>query len=193
MRSKRIFTKEELDLIANPAFTASEVGTKLNVCAGTIYRARKAKGFVVPIGAKKDKPNVAKERKEIRICKNPECAKTFVTTRAHKKQYCSRSCNIKVNNPAWKRGPRKSKETTPAYRSYSRKVHTLSHKVYLENIDLINPNRYPRTLCGVVGGWQLDHIIPIKECFKRGMSPEEAAVVTNLRMLPWKENLTRKI
>ena len=60
------------------------------------------------------------------------------------------------------------------------------------NIDLINPNRYVRTLCGVKDGWQLDHIIPIKECFERNIPPEEAASINNLRMLPWKDNLMRQ-
>lgn len=67
----------------------------------------------------------------------------------------------------------------------------LSRKVYNENIDIINPERHPRTICGVEGGWQLDHIIPIKERFEKGISPEEASVLSNLRMLPWKENLMR--
>ena len=57
---------------------------------------------------------------------------------------------------------------------------------------MINPNRYTRTLCGVDSGWQLDHIVPIKECFEKGLSIEEASAVTNLRMLPWKNNLMRQ-
>jgi hypothetical protein len=77
------------------------------------------------------------------------------------------------------------------YKRYARKVHRLSGKIYTENIDIINPNRYTRTLCGVEGGWQLDHIITIKECYKRGMTPEEASDISNLRMLPWKDNLMR--
>lgn len=77
------------------------------------------------------------------------------------------------------------------YKTYARKVHRLSGKVYNEHIDTINPNRYPRTLNGVEGGWQLDHIIPIKECYKQGKTPEEASDVSNLRMLPWKQNLMR--
>jgi hypothetical protein len=77
------------------------------------------------------------------------------------------------------------------YKTYARKVHRLSGKTYTENIDIINPNRYNRTLCGVKNGWQLDHITPIKECYERGISPEEASLVTNLRMLPWRDNLMR--
>jgi len=77
------------------------------------------------------------------------------------------------------------------YKTYARKVHRLSGKVYNENIDTINPERHSRTLNGVAGGWQLDHIIPIKECFLSGVSAEEAAALENLRMLPWKDNLMR--
>lgn len=77
------------------------------------------------------------------------------------------------------------------YKTYARKVHRFSGKTYAENIDIINPNRYPRTLCGVDGGWQLDHIISIKECYRKGITPQEAANVSNLRMLPWKTNLMR--
>jgi hypothetical protein len=58
-------------------------------------------------------------------------------------------------------------------------------------IDIINPKGYKRTLCGIEDGWQLDHIIPIKECYEKDMTPEEAASINNLRMLPWKENLMR--
>ena len=77
------------------------------------------------------------------------------------------------------------------YKTYARKVHRLSGKVYNENIDTINPERHIRTLNGVDGGWQLDHIIPIKECFMSGVPAEEAASLDNLRMLPWKDNLMR--
>lgn len=77
------------------------------------------------------------------------------------------------------------------YKAYARKVHRLSGKTYTENIDIINPQRYTRTLCGVEGGWQLDHIIPIKECYESGLTPEQASDVGNLRMLPWRDNLAR--
>jgi len=65
------------------------------------------------------------------------------------------------------------------------------HKIHKENKDLINPNNYPRTKMGIEGGWQLDHITPVIDCFKEGKTIEEASIVDNLRMLPWKENLMR--
>jgi len=77
------------------------------------------------------------------------------------------------------------------YKRYACRVHGLSNKNYKLNIDIINPNNYPRTICGIDGGWQLDHIIPIKECFELGIPIEEASDISNLRMLPWRENLMR--
>lgn len=70
------------------------------------------------------------------------------------------------------------------YKSYARKVRRLSNRVYQENIEKINPKRHPRTLCGVENGWQLDHIIPIKECYEKGITVEKASSIENLRLLP---------
>lgn len=77
------------------------------------------------------------------------------------------------------------------YKDYKNAVYRMSQKVYEKNIETINPNNYPRTRMGVEGGWQLDHIKPVIECFKDNIAPEEAAAISNLRMLPWRENLMR--
>lgn len=45
--------------------------------------------------------------------------------------------------------------------------------------------------CGVDGGWQLDHIKSVKECFSEGWTVEQASDASNLRMLTWQENLMR--
>ena len=89
-----------------------------------------------------------------------------------------------VNNPNWK-------EDTPEFKRYKGRVHQLTAKVYNTHHDVINPNNYPRTVCGVQGGWQLDHIVSIRECFNRGYTIEEAACLDNLQMLPWKHNLLK--
>ena len=77
------------------------------------------------------------------------------------------------------------------YADYKKVVYKLSNQVYNSNKEIINPDNYPRTRMGVAGGWQLDHIKPVNECFKEGMSAEKAADVSNLRMLTWRENLMR--
>ena len=83
------------------------------------------------------------------------------------------------------------KPSTKAYRSYRNNVNILTERNYVEYIEVINPQRHPRTIAGVEGGWQLDHIKTVRECFDAGVYPEIASEVSNLRMLPWQENLAR--
>ena len=82
-------------------------------------------------------------------------------------------------------------EYSSNYKDYKNAVYRLSQRIYEENIKIINPNNYARTRMGVKDGWQLDHIKPVIECFKEGLTIEEASNIKNLRMLPWKENLMR--
>lgn len=80
---------------------------------------------------------------------------------------------------------------TPAFKKYSGKVHRLTKWTYEKYKNEINPNGYIRTVCGINGGYQLDHIIPIKFGFENNIPPEILAEKNNLRMLPWKDNLMR--
>lgn len=82
-------------------------------------------------------------------------------------------------------------EYSDDYKNYKNAVYRMSQKVYEDNIETINPNNYTRTRMGVEGGWQLDHIKPVIECFREEITIEEASDISNLRMLPWKENLMR--
>jgi hypothetical protein len=86
-----------------------------------------------------------------------------------------------VKHPRW--NPNKSE-----FVKFANQVRWLSEKKYIEYKDIINPHDYPRTLCGVEGGYQLDHIISIKRGFLTGLNPEFLAEVNNLRMVPWKVN-----
>ncbi len=85
----------------------------------------------------------------------------------------------------------KSKSDTPAYKRYKNRAHKLAEQTYVEHKQIINPNGYPRTLCGVDGGWQLDHVKSVRQCFDEGLTPEQASDLSNLTMLPWKENLLK--
>lgn len=120
------------------------------------------------------------------------------------RKFCSRSCmnrsesyrqKISVANKGKVRSEEylntRRKESTPEYTRYKNLVHKLSERTYVEHIDEINPDRFPRTLCGVDCGYQLDHIVPVRECFDTGVSAFDASSVENLRMLPWKQNLMR--
>lgn len=94
-------------------------------------------------------------------------------------------------------GKNRSKENHPRYKGetynreykdYCNKVMWLTEKTYIENLSEINPNNYPRTLCGVDGGYQLDHIYSIKKGFDNKIPAEEISKKENLQMLSWKEN-----
>jgi len=85
------------------------------------------------------------------------------------------------NHPRWN-------EDKDEFKAYGYQVRQLTEKIYAENHIIINPMGKPRTLCGVEGGWQLDHIVSIKYGFERGIAPEEIADLDNLQMLPWEMN-----
>lgn len=82
---------------------------------------------------------------------------------------------------------------TKEYHKYARKVRLLTESTYAKYIETINPDNHPRTLCGVENGYQLDHIVSIRECFDSGISIEMCADVTNLQMIPWERNLQKRI
>lgn len=88
------------------------------------------------------------------------------------------------NHPRWV-------ENKEAFLKYARKVRSLTENVYKNNIDLINPQGYKRTLCGVENGWQLDHMMSIKTGFNNNVPATEIASVDNLQMLPWRLNRTK--
>lgn len=85
------------------------------------------------------------------------------------------------NHPRW------VKDKKP-FATYRYRVQRLTEQNYATYIDEINPNNLPRTLCGVDGGYQLDHIISIKSGFAQNLPIETIASKDNLQMLPWKEN-----
>jgi hypothetical protein len=79
------------------------------------------------------------------------------------------------------------------YAKYKNKCYRYSEKIYVENQQILNPHKYPRTLCGVAGGYQLDHIIQISECYARGYSVAEASGLANLQFIPWEDNLKKRV
>jgi hypothetical protein len=85
----------------------------------------------------------------------------------------------------------KRKPDTPAYKKYRNRVNILTEKTYKKYCDIINPEQHPRTLAGVEGGFQLDHIISVRFCFDNGITPEQCSAVENLQILPWKTNLLK--
>jgi hypothetical protein len=188
------WTNEELTLIHDTTFSVREVAEKLRMRIGTVGNKRKTLGIKNDQSAVMSKSRPNRIKNETRCCVGKDCNNPFVVKPAMKKKYCSHSCQLRTENVA-KKGIGSRAIRNPnikEYTKYARKVHGLSHKVYEQNKETINPNNHPRTLCGVDDGWQLDHIVTIKECFERNVSVEDASAVSNLRMLSWRDNLMRQ-
>lgn len=78
------------------------------------------------------------------------------------------------------------------YKKYSNKVRRLTEKNYVKYFAVINPNNHPRTLCGVDGGYQIDHKLSVRFCYDNNISEEVCASVDNLQMIEWSQNLNKR-
>lgn len=193
----RQFTYEEIDLLSNTALSAKELRVIFNVKTDkTISRWRKQLGIKVAVGSKKGKPRPFQCKRVKYQCL--VCKESFEGIPSKKRKICSRKC-LNIFNKTIDRSymqteeykDTKRKPYTSEYLKYKREVHRLSQLTYENSIDIINPNRLPRTVAGVIGGYQLDHIIPIKEGFNNKIPADILSQASNLRMLPWEENLKR--
>jgi hypothetical protein len=88
-------------------------------------------------------------------------------------------------------GAWKKKDETPEYRRFYNRVKTLTRRTYEANKHLINPLDLPRTLAGVEGGYHLDHKVSVRRAFDEGWEPEKVALLENLQMLPWRDNIVK--
>jgi len=79
------------------------------------------------------------------------------------------------------------KELYPKKQFYKKEVWRLTYKEPLETLE----HWEKRGRCGVEGAYQLDHIQSIDWGWKNNIPAEEIAKFSNLRMLPWKENLLK--
>jgi len=81
---------------------------------------------------------------------------------------------------------------TTHYKKYCNKVRRLTEKNWVKYQSIINPNNYPRTLCGVECGYQIDHKLSVRFCYDNNISEEICSSVDNLQMLEWSKNLNKR-
>jgi hypothetical protein len=79
-------------------------------------------------------------------------------------------------------------ETASEWAIYKSRVASHTIRTYEKYIDIINPENNQRTLSGVDGGYQLDHIMSVRYCFDNQIPSKLCAHYTNLQMLPWYQN-----
>lgn len=196
------FTEEQINLLKDTTKSARELGEYFGVHRGYIQAWRKELGIKVPMGSKKGVPKLSRRNGSYKSCK--VCGTQMYTCATYDKKYCSRKCMYECNEYIQKLKEvdksymqteeykdKHRKLDTQEYKSYAGAVHRLSQKIYEQNIDKINPKRYPRTVAGVKGGYQLDHIISVRFGFDNNIPIEVICDVSNLRMLPWQKNLAR--
>ena len=183
----------DIEILSRDDITVKEIAVLLKCSTATVSRKRKQLGISVKRGCKagKKKPKRIKKQSRTCVCCNSE----FIVIPSSTKMYCSLSCSTKSIDRSYMKTDlyksKVSKDSTPAYKKYAGLVHRLTKKTYEKYKHIINPNDYPRTLCGIDDGWQLDHIVTIKEGFEKQIPAEKIAALDNLRMLPWKQNLMR--
>lgn len=195
-------SESDILFICDPNNTIDNIVEKFGCGQATVSRWRKRYNADIPTGCRKGvKKPWQKNGNDVK-CKI--CDKLFYKTKSSESIYCCRSCMYSDTDFIEKlRNVDRSymqteefrnkfrKENTEEWVRYKNRVYKLTEKVYNEHIDIINPNRHPRTIAGVDGGWQLDHIIEVRYGFDNQIPPEILCEVSNLRMLPWKKNLER--
>ena len=186
------FSKEDIEFLKDTNNTNMDIKDRFGCGEIQGTRWRQKLGIELQRGRKKGKsmPHLHIEKEE-KPCKMCGTLHTWAT-------YCSKEC--RHSDPELGSGPRPHtrgpryhlrRDDVPIYRQFANEVHRLSEKTYQKNIDKLNPERHPRTLNGIDGGYQLDHIIGVREGFDKGMSPQELSRIENLQLLTWEENLRR--
>lgn len=93
-------------------------------------------------------------------------------------------CRYGSEHPKW--NPNRKE-----FLKYRDQVQKITEETYRQFKHFINPNNVPRTLCGTINGYQLDHKISVKTGFENNIAPEIIGALNNLQMLPWLDNLTK--
>lgn len=105
----------------------------------------------------------------------PECNKKI------KSQRCKELNEIKHNE---------SIQNYEGFEKYKKIVKKLTNDNYKKYKNIINPDNFERVLSGRKG-YHLDHIISVKNCYLWGIPEEICSHHENLRLIPWKENITK--
>jgi hypothetical protein len=77
------------------------------------------------------------------------------------------------------------------FKKYRNRISTRTRKTYKEYKTEINPNNLPIGKCGVIGAYQIDHIISVRLGFEQGISIEQMSSKENLQLISWEENIKK--
>lgn len=71
------------------------------------------------------------------------------------------------------------------FKLYASEVRKITKR---QPLDLLDNYDKPRTICGIEGGYQLDHVVSIKEGFEKDIPAKYIGSLVNLKFVPWEEN-----
>lgn len=77
------------------------------------------------------------------------------------------------------------------FKKYRNRISVRTRKTYKEFKKEINPNNLPIGKCGVIGAYQIDHIISVRLGFEQGLSIEKMSSKENLQLISWEENIKK--
>jgi hypothetical protein len=130
----------------------------------------------------RDYQNINKDKSRVNAMLCYDCTRNVVgKTNDQTKAIAKNKERVGSNHPNF--NPNKK-----ALSAYAYKVRRITESNYVKNKDLINPTNHARTLCGVEGGYQLDHKVSIETGFRFGINPVVIGSTQNLQMLPWEAN-----
>lgn len=197
-------TAEQRSALMDKTKTAAEIQLILGCGIATISRWRKKLDAQPPRGSKANKPKPWLQNRIQVPCKVCKQLVDIVPSRVDKFKYCSKKCmfecdeyinKLKSMDKSYMQTEQyrqtKTKLDTPEYRKYRNRVATLTKITYNQYKDIINPEGHTRAIAGVAGGYHLDHVISCREGFESNMPPEQISDVSNLQMLPWRDNIVK--
>ena len=77
------------------------------------------------------------------------------------------------------------------YQKYKRAVYSASRKTYNQNINVLNPDGLLIGRSGTPGAYQIDHKVPISLGYELKIPINMMAIVENLQLMSWKDNLNK--
>jgi 5-methylcytosine-specific restriction endonuclease McrA len=84
-----------------------------------------------------------------------------------------------------------SEEDYKDYQKYKRAVYSASRKTYNQHINLLNPDGLLLGRCGTPEAHQIDHKVPISIGYQLQIPVTVMAIIENLQLMTWKENLNK--
>lgn len=130
--------------------------------------------------------------------RNPTCGHVFTSTavnllsRGITCAVCGKRERAKAINAWSKQNSEEWQKTADVWKRYRADVTRHTRVTYRDNKQLINPRDLPTGRAGTKGAYHLDHIVPVRWCFERNVPANLVADVSNLQMLRWRENISKR-